>query len=71
MIEKTRYTIPFQDFIWEVDEFKGENKGLVFAEIELESEGQQFEKPPWIGKEVTNDSRYYNANLVKNPFSKW
>ena len=71
LIEKTRYKIPFVGFIWEVDEFKGENEGLIFAEIELLYEGQQFEQPTWIGKEVTDDSRYYNANLVNNPFSKW
>lgn len=71
LIEKTRYTIPFAGFIWEVDEFQGENDGLIFAEIELEYEGQKFDKPPWIGKEVTGDSRYYNANLVKNPYSNW
>lgn len=71
LIEKTRYKIPFAGFIWEVDEFKGENEGLIFAEIELLYDGQKFEKPSWIGKEVTDDSRYYNANLVNNPFSKW
>jgi CYTH domain-containing protein len=71
LIEKTRYKIPFKGFIWEVDEFKGENAGLIFAEIELQHEGQEFAKPLWIGKEVTDDSRYYNANLVKNPYSNW
>lgn len=71
LIEKTRYKIPFAGFTWEVDEFTGENEGLIFSEIELEYEGQQFEIPPWIGKEVTDDSRYYNANLIKNPFSNW
>jgi CYTH domain-containing protein len=71
LIEKTRYKIPYEGFIWEVDEFKGENSGLIFAEIELQHEGQEFAKPPWIGKEVTDDSRYYNANLVKNPYSNW
>ncbi len=71
LIEKTRYKIPFKGFIWEVDEFKGENNGLIFAEIELEHLNQPFEKPSWIGKEVTGDGRYYNANLVKNPFSNW
>lgn len=71
LIEKTRYKIPFQGFIWEVDEFKGENEGLIFAEIELEHQEQSFEKPVWIGNEVTGDSRYYNANLVKNPFCNW
>ncbi len=71
LIEKDRYKIEFEGFIWEVDEFKGENEGLIFAEIELSHEGQKFTKPAWVGKEVTDDSRYYNANLVKNPFSNW
>ncbi|MGW8194755.1 MAG: CYTH domain-containing protein, partial [Desulforhopalus sp.] len=66
-IEKTRYKIEYAGFTWEVDEFKGDNEGLAFAEIELDEEGQDFEKPPWIGTEVTGDSRYYNANLVHNP----
>jgi adenylate cyclase len=71
LIEKIRYCIPFAGFIWEVDEFKGENKGLLIAEIELEYVGQEFTKPSWIGPEVTGDARYYNANLVKNPYSAW
>jgi adenylate cyclase len=71
LIEKTRYKIPFAGFTWEIDEFTGENEGLVFSEIELEYEGQQFEIPPWVGKEVTDDSRYYNANLINNPYSNW
>jgi adenylate cyclase len=71
LIEKTRYKIPFGDFVWEVDEFQGENEGLIFAEIELEYEGQEFALPPWIGREVTGDSRYYNACLVKNPYLNW
>ena len=71
LIEKTRYKIDYAGFTWEVDEFKGVNEGLLFAEIELQYEGQEFETPPWIGREVTGDSRYYNANLVKNPFSAW
>jgi CYTH domain-containing protein len=71
LIEKNRYKISFEGFIWEVDEFKGENDGLLFAEIELQHEGQRFTKPSWIGEEVTDDSRYYNANLVKNPYSNW
>ncbi len=71
LIEKTRYKIDYAGFTWEIDEFKGENEGLLFAEIELQHEGQEFETPPWIGREVTGDSRYYNANLVKNPFSAW
>lgn len=71
LITKTRYKVPYAGFTWEVDEFKGENEGLIFAEIELEQRGQTFETPDWIGKEVTDDSRYYNANLVNNPYSNW
>ncbi len=71
LIQKTRYKIPFEGFTWEVDEFEGENKGLVFAEIELQHEGETFAVPEWIDREVTDDPRYYNANLVTNPFCKW
>jgi adenylate cyclase len=56
---------------WEVDSFFGENDGLLIAEVELASEDQLFDKPPWIGEEVTDDARYFNANLVQNPYSKW
>ena len=56
---------------WEIDDFFGENEGLVVAEIELESEEQQFEKPDWVGEEVTGDPRYFNSNLIKEPFKKW
>ncbi len=71
VVEKKRHTIPYAGFIWEVDEFLGENEGLIFAEIELEYADQKFELPPWIGREVTDDSRFYNSNLARNPFSKW
>ena len=71
LIEKKRYKIEFAGFIWEVDEFFGENEGLIVAEIELESEDQQFEKPEWVGKEVSGDPRYFNSSLIKNPFSSW
>lgn len=71
MIEKYRYKISYGGFIWEVDEFQGNNKGLVVAEIELTAENQPFNKPLWVGKEVTGDPRYLNANLVLNPFTKW
>jgi adenylate cyclase len=71
IIEKNRYKISHSGFVWEVDEFFGENEGLVVAEIELESEDQPFEKPEWVGEEVTGDSRYFNSNLIKNPFIKW
>ena len=70
-ITKTRYIVKFEGFIWEVDEFEGENKGLVVAEIELDHENQKFDKPSWIGDEVTSDERYYNINLMINPFKKW
>ena len=58
-------------FVWEIDEFFGENRGLIIAEVELESEDQVFPKPDWVGEEVTGDPRYYNANLIKNPYTKW
>lgn len=70
-IEKTRYEIKFGNHIYEVDEFYGENEGLIMAEIELQSEDESFEKPDWLGEEVTNDERYYNAYLSKNPFKNW
>jgi adenylate cyclase len=70
-IEKYRYIIPYAGFTWEVDEFHGENAGLVIAEIELQHENQEFQKPEWLGEEVTTDQRYYNANLVKHPYISW
>ncbi|OKH18922.1 CYTH domain-containing protein [[Limnothrix rosea] IAM M-220] len=70
-VEKKRYRIPLGDFIWEIDEFFGENTGLIVAEIELQFENQPFPLPPWIGLEVTHLSRYYNANLVSHPFCQW
>jgi len=70
-IEKTRYEIKFGNHIYEVDEFYGENEGLTMAEIELQSEDESFEKPDWLGEEVTNDERYYNAYLSNNPFKNW
>ncbi len=71
LIEKNRYVIPFEGMDWEVDEFLGENEGLIVAEIELESESQQFVLPPWVGKEVTDDHRYFNSQLSIVPFSQW
>lgn len=71
IIEKRRHKISYQGFIWEVDEFLGDNSGLIFAEIELEAPDQLFPKPPWVGREVTDDPRYYNANLVTNPYCCW
>ena len=71
IIEKCRYRIPFQGMTWEVDEFMGDNAGLIVAEIELKSEQQQFARPEWVGDEVTHDPRYFNANLLRHPYSQW
>jgi CYTH domain-containing protein len=71
VIEKNRYQIPIREVVWEVDEFLGANRGLVVAEIELTSEDQVFDKPEWIGEEVTGDPKYFNANLVAHPFLAW
>lgn len=71
LIEKRRHRIPCAGMVWEVDEFLGENAGLVVAEIELESEHQEFSRPEWIGEEVTQDPRYFNANLLRHPYTKW
>ncbi|WP_291440753.1 CYTH domain-containing protein [Desulfovibrio sp.] len=71
LIEKKRYKIKQGEFTWEVDEFFGDNQGLIVAEIELTSEDQQFGKPDWIGEEVTGDPRYFNSNLIKHPFTRW
>ena len=71
LIEKTRYRIEHQGMLWEVDEFFGANAGLVVAEIELAAEDQPFSRPDWLGAEVTDDARYYNANLIAHPFSAW
>lgn len=71
LIEKRRYKIDYRGLTWEVDEFFGENQGLVLAEVELQSEDQQVECPPWIGQDVTHDPRYFNANLVQHPYREW
>ena len=71
LIEKYRHRIEHAGMVWEVDEFLGANAGLIVAEIELASEDQPFEKPDWIGAEVSGDARYYNANLIRHPFSQW
>lgn len=72
-ISKTRYLIPNTDgkHTWEVDEFYGDNEGLVMAEIELSSEDEPFDKPSWLGEEVTGDRRYYNSHLLQYPFKSW
>ena len=71
VIEKIRYEIQVGQHVFEVDEFYGENEGLIMAEVELQSESEIIEKPIWLGEEVTNDSRYYNSYLSKNPFKNW
>ncbi|MEI8047637.1 MAG: CYTH domain-containing protein [Bacteroidota bacterium] len=71
IIDKTRYLVPSGQFTFEVDEFSGENDGLVIAEIELSSEDDFFDKPEWLSTEVTGDARYYNSYLVRIPFSEW
>lgn len=70
-IEKTRYRVEHAGHVWEVDEFHGSNDGLIVAEIELESADEPFERPDWVGDEVTDDARYLNANLVASPYSTW
>ena len=71
VIDKTRYIIKNGQHIFEVDEFYGENKGLIIAEIELSSEKESFNRPDWLGDEVTGDVKYFNSMLIKNPFSTW
>ena len=70
-IDKTRYEIQAGKHIFEVDEFYGDNEGLTLAEIELESEDESYEKPEWLGYEVTGDRRYYNSSLTKHPYKDW
>ena len=71
IVEKTRYRIPQDDIVWEIDEFAGDNRGLIVAEVELKDEHQNYPKPDWLGEEVTGDPRYFNANLVAKPFTTW
>lgn len=71
LIEKNRYKIKTGEVTWEVDEFFGDNDGLVVAEVELKSEDQTFDKPAWIGAEVSGDPRYFNSNLTRHPFKNW
>jgi CYTH domain-containing protein len=71
LIEKIRYKVEDGGVVWEVDEFSGDNQGLIVAEVELQSEDQQFSKPAWVAEEVTGDPRYFNSNLIKNPYTLW
>ena len=70
-VEKTRYEVMHEGFLWEVDVFSGKNSGLIIAEIELESEDQEFQSPEWLLDEVSSDGRYYNSYLSGCPFSEW
>ena len=70
-LSKIRYKINFENKVWDVDEFLGENIGLIVAEIELESEDEHFEVPDWVDKEVTGEEKYYNSNLTILPYKKW
>jgi len=71
LIEKKRYKIEYGGLVWEVDEFFGENEGLVIAEVELEDENQEIRKPEWIGEEITGEPRFFNSTLSKTPYKKW
>ena len=71
LIEKTRHTQRVGNNLWEIDVFHGENDGLIIAEIELSFEDETFEHPPWLGKDVSEDPRYFNSNLSRNPFKNW
>ncbi|GAB6141345.1 CYTH domain-containing protein [Methylosoma difficile] len=71
LIEKIRHFVEHGGHLWEIDEFEGDNAGLIVAEIELSEEGEVFQRPEWLGQEVTEDLRYYNNNLVRYPYSQW
>jgi CYTH domain-containing protein len=71
LIEKVRYRVPFAGRMWDVDEFRGENEGLMVAEVELPSANTIFELPPWAGEDVSADPRYFNSNLARYPYSRW
>lgn len=71
LIEKVRHYVPFGQHTWEVDVFEGDNAGLIVAEIELEHANESFDRPEWLGEEVSDDKRYYNVCLVKHPYKDW
>lgn len=70
-LDKIRHHVQYHGKTWEVDEFMGENAGLIVAEIELETEESHFERPDWLAEEVSHDARYYNVNLISHPYSEW
>lgn len=71
IIEKTRHVVDVDGTTWEIDEFAGVNEGLVVAEVELDSPDEEFTSPDWLGDEVTDDPRYFNANLIAHPYTEW
>ena len=71
IIDKTRHVVEVDGTTWEIDEFAGANEGLVVAEVELDDPDQEFTRPAWLGREVTDDPRYFNANLVQHPYAEW
>ncbi|MFY0712246.1 CYTH domain-containing protein [Seonamhaeicola sp. NFXS20] len=71
LIDKIRYEVQLKNHIFEIDEFFGDNQGLIIAEVELNSKNETFEKPSWLGKEVTGNIKYYNSQLSKNPYCNW
>lgn len=71
LVEKTRYLVPYGGHTFEVDEFKGANEGLLFAEVELASADEDFAKPEWLGPEVTGDRHFYNKSLLRHPYPQW
>ena len=71
IIEKDRYEIEYDGMIWQVDEFHGPNEGLVVAEVQLDRQDQKITLPDWIGEEVSHEPKYFNSNLVQNPYSNW
>ena len=71
IIEKTRYLVSYANKQWEIDVFEGDNAGLIVAELELHDEAEQFDPPPWLGEEVSDDPRYYNSCLSQHPYKDW
>jgi len=71
LLVKTRYLVEYKGSIWEIDEFSGDNEGLLVAEIELQHENEEFAKADWLGKEVSVEARYYNVNLISHPYTRW
>ena len=71
VIDKTRYKVRCGEHVWDLDLFHGDNRGLIMAEVELSSESESFQMPDWAGQEVSDDPRYYNANLISHPYCDW